>query len=145
MHSFFAHFGEKHKLLGNFEKILKFFDKNSLEKLNFYLFLEKLLLKIEPSEITSFFYNNVFHFGEERSLCSPLAAPMYIYIYIYIYIYVLIILRKLRKALPTFKAFFIFSLKFCYISCIWKISVNFLHLYFLIWRANREKVKMLTF
>ena len=48
---------EKYKLLGIFEKTLKFFDKNSLEKLNFYLFLEKLLLKLEHSEITSFFYN----------------------------------------------------------------------------------------
>ena len=27
---------EKHKLLGNFENMLKFFDENSLEKLNFY-------------------------------------------------------------------------------------------------------------
>ena len=54
---------EKYKLLGNFQKILKFFGKNSFEKLNFYLFLEKLWLKIEPSEITSFFYNNFFNFG----------------------------------------------------------------------------------
>ena len=67
---------EKYKLLGNFEKTLKFFVKNSLEKLHFYLFLEKLLLKIEPSEITSFFYNNFFNFGGGRSLCFPLAAPM---------------------------------------------------------------------
>ena len=53
---------EKYKLLGNSEKILKFFENNSIEKLSFYLFLEKLLLKIEPSEITSFFYNNFFQF-----------------------------------------------------------------------------------
>ena len=59
----FARLDEKYKVLGNFEKILKFFDINSLEKLNFYLCLEKLLLKIEPSEITSFFYNNFFNFG----------------------------------------------------------------------------------
>ena len=32
---FFARLDEKYKLLGNFEKMLKFFDKNSLEKLNF--------------------------------------------------------------------------------------------------------------
>ena len=38
MRSFFARLDEKHKLLGNFEKILKFFDKNSLEKLNFLFF-----------------------------------------------------------------------------------------------------------
>ena len=48
---------------GNFEKILKFFGENSIENLNFCLFLEKLLLKIEPSEITSFFYNNFSRFG----------------------------------------------------------------------------------
>ena len=36
-----------------------------------------LLLKIEPSEISSFFYNIFSHFwGGERSLCSPLAAPI---------------------------------------------------------------------
>ena len=28
MRSFFARLDEKHKLLGNFEKIFKFFDKN---------------------------------------------------------------------------------------------------------------------
>ena len=48
---------------GNFEKILKIFDENSIEKLNFYLFWEYLLLKIKPSEITSFFYNNFFPVG----------------------------------------------------------------------------------
>ena len=48
---------------GNFEKILKIFDGNSIEKLNFYLFLGKLLLKIETSEITSFFYSNFFRLG----------------------------------------------------------------------------------
>ena len=61
--NFFTRLDEKYKLLGNFEKILKFFDKNSLEKVNLYLFLEKLLLKIKPSEITSFFYNISFNFG----------------------------------------------------------------------------------
>ena len=54
------------------EKILKFFDKYSLEKLNFYLFLEKLLLKIEPSEMTSFFYNKFFNFGGGGNVpCVP--------------------------------------------------------------------------
>ena len=48
---------ENRKLLRNFEKILKIFDENSIEKLNFYFIfiLENLLLKIEPSEITPFF------------------------------------------------------------------------------------------
>ena len=36
---------ERHKLLENFEKSLKFFDDNSIEKMNFLLFLENLLLK----------------------------------------------------------------------------------------------------
>ena len=61
---------ENPKLLGNFEKILKFFDENSIEKLNFLFFFiliffsfENLLLKIELSEITPFFYNNFFGFG----------------------------------------------------------------------------------
>ena len=58
-------------------KILKFFDKNPLEKLNFYLFLEMLLLKIEPSEITSFFYNNFFNFGGGTFPAFPLPAPLF--------------------------------------------------------------------
>ena len=45
----FARLKEKHKLLGNFEKILKFFDENSIEKLNLFIyylfFFENLLLK----------------------------------------------------------------------------------------------------
>ena len=52
MRYFFARLDEKHKLLGNFEKFLKIFDKDSIGKLFFKRFLEKLLLKIEPSEIT---------------------------------------------------------------------------------------------
>ena len=32
-------------LLGNFEKILEIFDENSIEKLNFYLFLGKVVAK----------------------------------------------------------------------------------------------------
>ena len=59
----FCAFGRKTQFVGKFEKILKIFDENSIEKLHFYLFLGKLLLKIEPSEITSVFYNNFFRFG----------------------------------------------------------------------------------
>ena len=69
MLKFFARLDENPKLLGTFEKILKFFDENSIEKLHFYSFLflffisfENLLLKIELSEITPFFYNNFFGF-----------------------------------------------------------------------------------
>ena len=54
---------KKHKLLGNFEKIVKIFDENSIEKLNFIIFIGNMLLKIEPSEITQFFYNNVSAWG----------------------------------------------------------------------------------
>ena len=42
----------------NFEKILKLFDENSIEKLNLYLFFGEFVAKKETSEITSFFYNN---------------------------------------------------------------------------------------
>ena len=40
--------------------------------------MEKLLLKIEHSEITPFFYNNFFHFGGRGGTFHvfPLAAPM---------------------------------------------------------------------
>ena len=54
----------------------EFFDKNSLEKLNFYLFFENLLLIIEPSEITSFFYNNSFNFGGGDVPCVPRWRPL---------------------------------------------------------------------
>ena len=71
---------EKPKLLGNFEKILKFFDENSIEKLNFLFFFifffENLLLKIELSEITPFFYINFFGFGVGGGI-SPLPPPGY--------------------------------------------------------------------
>ena len=65
----------KNTLFGKFEKFLKIFDKNSIGKLNFYRILEKLLLKIEPSEIASFFYNNFSHFGGGVG-DVPLAEPM---------------------------------------------------------------------
>ena len=64
---------EKCKLLGNLEKFLKVFDENSLEKFIFliFYFLENLLLKIEPWEITPFFYNNFFGFGMGISPFPP--------------------------------------------------------------------------
>ena len=63
-------------LLGNFEKILKLFDKNSLEKLNFYLFLEKLSKNRDLGN-NIIFLQQFFQFRRgERSQCSPLAAPM---------------------------------------------------------------------
>ena len=54
MRYYFARLDEKHNLLGYFEKN---FDENSIEKLNFFI-LENLLLNIEPSETTPFFYNS---------------------------------------------------------------------------------------
>ena len=67
---------EKHKLLGNFEKISKFSDENDIEKLNFsFYFFENLLLKIEPSEIKPFFYNYFFGLGRGVSR-FPLATPL---------------------------------------------------------------------
>ena len=39
MRYFLARLDEKPKLLGNFLKILKFFDENSIEKLNFFIFI----------------------------------------------------------------------------------------------------------
>ena len=62
MRYFFARLDEKCKLLGNFEKTLKIFDENSIEKLNFY-FIFIIIFKMEPCEITPFFYNNFFCFG----------------------------------------------------------------------------------
>ena len=83
MRYIFAHLDEKPKLLGNFEKILKFFDENSIEKLNslfffyFLFFFENLFQKIELSEITPFFYNNFFGFGGgEFPPFPPLATPL---------------------------------------------------------------------
>ena len=58
-------------MLGNFEKILKIFDQKSIEKYNFYFILEDLLLKIEPSEITPFFYHNFFGFVGRNFFSSP--------------------------------------------------------------------------
>ena len=54
----------------------KFFEQNSIEKLSFKLFLENLLLKIEPSEIPLFFYNKFSPFGGGNVPNVPLLAPM---------------------------------------------------------------------
>ena len=80
MRLFFARLDEKPKLLGNFEKILKIFDANSIEKFNFYFnfifnfIFRKFVTKIEPSEITPFFYNNFFGWGVPPF--PPLATPL---------------------------------------------------------------------
>ena len=74
MRSIFARLDEKHNCVGNFEKFLKIFDENSMEKLYFSIFCENLLLKIETSEITSLFYNNFFRFGGFK---PPTPLPAY--------------------------------------------------------------------
>ena len=79
-HAFiFARLDEKHKLLGYFEKILKFIDENSVETLNFYnfYFFENLLLKIEPSEINPIFLQQFFSNSGAGILPPPfhLATP----------------------------------------------------------------------
>ena len=63
---------EKRKLLVKFEKILKIFDENSIEKLNFYFIfiLKNLLLKIERSETTPFFYNLIPHIRSMRLVAN---------------------------------------------------------------------------
>ena len=57
---------------------MKFFDENSIGKLNFlffFIFWENLLQKIDLSEITPFFYNNFFRFrGGGNFPPSPLAT-----------------------------------------------------------------------
>ena len=73
---FFARLDEEHKLLGNFEKFLKMFAKNSIENLIFNDFW-KVVAKNRAFANNMIFYNNFFHFeGGGRSLCPPLAAPM---------------------------------------------------------------------
>ena len=52
-------FGRKTQLVG---EILRDFNENSIEKLNFYLFLWNSVARIERSEIRSFFYNKLFQF-----------------------------------------------------------------------------------
>ena len=67
---------EKRKALRNFEKILKLFHENSIDKLDFYFLfiLKKLLLKIKPSKITPLSNSNFFCFLGD-SPC-PLATPL---------------------------------------------------------------------
>ena len=54
---------EKSKLLGNFWEICEIFWWKFNRLIEFLTIFGKLLLKLEPSEITSFFYSNIFHFG----------------------------------------------------------------------------------
>ena len=61
----------------NFKNILKILEEKSIEKMIFLLFLEKLLLKIEPWKIAPDFYNNFSDFEGGRSRVPlPFQAPM---------------------------------------------------------------------
>ena len=79
----FCAFGRKTQIVEkHFLKKLKILEEMSIEKMNFLLFLEKLLLKIEHCEITSFFYKHFFNFGGGgRSRFPPLQAPMLLSIF----------------------------------------------------------------
>ena len=63
MREFFARLDEKHKLLGNFGKILKFFDENSIEKSNFFIFIfRKCISKNSAFGNTTIFLLHFFRF-----------------------------------------------------------------------------------
>ena len=87
---------------GKIEKSLNVFDENSMEKLNFFLFWEILLLKIESSELTSFFYNDFFLFGGGRfeapnpppPLRTPLASATTIDIALILHFKILSVFKK---------------------------------------------------
>ena len=74
MRQFVALSDANHKMLGNFKIFLKIFDKNLIGKLNFNYFWKG----IEPSEITSFFYNifPLFVWGTFPIFPPPLAPPI---------------------------------------------------------------------
>ena len=58
---------EKHKCLEGFEKILEICDENSIEKLNFYLVLGKVVAKNVAFGNSIIFYYNLFRVrGFER-------------------------------------------------------------------------------
>ena len=67
MRLFFVRLDEKHNLLGNFEKILKHFDENSIEKLNFYfifnLTFRKFVTKNRALGTNTIFLQQFFLFG----------------------------------------------------------------------------------
>ena len=52
----------KNTALGNFEKILEIFDENSIEKVNIYLFLGKVVAKNRAFE-NNIIFLHVFRFG----------------------------------------------------------------------------------
>ena len=79
----FRAFGRKTQMIEEiFFKKLKILEENSIEKSFFLLFLEMLLLNIEPWKIASEFYNKLFRLrgwgaGEGTVPCSPIKAPLF--------------------------------------------------------------------
>ena len=64
--------GEKRKLLGNFEKILKIFHETSIEKLNFYFYFGKFVTNNRALGNNTIFYYNLFGLGGGGFPPSPL-------------------------------------------------------------------------
>ena len=72
----FRTFGQKYKLLGNFQKILKFFDKNSL-KIEFLSICGKVVAKNRAFGNNIIFLQQIFSIlGRGTFPVFPLAAPM---------------------------------------------------------------------
>ena len=71
----FCAFGRKTQIVGKSWENFEIFWWKFLRKIEFFIFLENLLLKIELSEITPFFYNIFFGFGGGFPP-SPLATPL---------------------------------------------------------------------
>ena len=80
MRYFFEPLDEKPKLLGNFEKILKFFDENSIEKLNFlffnFYFFRKFVTKNRAFGNNTIFLQQFFRFRGGDFPPFPLATPL---------------------------------------------------------------------
>ena len=80
MRYFSARLDEKHKLLGNLEKILKYFDEISIEKLNFFIifiFFRNFVTKNRAFENNTIFRQQFFRFrGAGDFPRSPLATPL---------------------------------------------------------------------
>ena len=64
----FRAFGRKTQIVGKCQNV---FDENSIEKWNFLLFLENLLLKIEPSQKNTIFQQQFFRFRGDFSPFPP--------------------------------------------------------------------------
>ena len=78
MRYFFARLDEKRKLFGNFEKILKILEENSIEKNDFSIISGKVVAKYRALENNTRFLQQFFPIsgGGERSRVPPLpGAP----------------------------------------------------------------------